>query len=84
MEGNAMADRFQNMPPKMRRLARVGTYSSTPVVIIGIVLSMFFDFRFIALGVVLVAIVVFVPLGIAANTEKQQLSSQKADHQEKP
>lgn len=79
-----MVDRFQNMPPKMRRLVRVGTYSATPIVIIGLVLSMFFDFRFIALGVLLVAIVVLVPLGIAANREKHQLSSQKGDHQEKP
>lgn len=79
-----MGDRFQNMPPKTRRLARVGTYSATPIVIIGIVLSMFVDFRVVGLGVLLVAIAVLVPLGIAANREKHQLSSQKGDHQEEP
>lgn len=79
-----MGDRFQNMPPKTRRLVRVGTYAATPIVLIGIVLSMFFDFRVVGLGVLLVAIAVLVPLGIAANREKNQLSSQRSDHQEEP
>jgi hypothetical protein len=45
---------------------------------------MFVDFRVVGLGILLVAIAVLVPLGIAANREKHQLSSQKGDHQEEP
>jgi hypothetical protein len=79
-----VVDRFQNMPPKMRRFVRVGSYAATPVVVVGLILSRFIDFRLILLAIVLVAIAVLVPLGIAAKREQKELSDQPRDQQEQP
>ena len=72
------------MPPKTRRFVRVGSYSATPVILLGVVLSMFIDFRFVLLAVVLVAIAVLVPLGVAAKREQREQSDRPRDQQEKP
>jgi uncharacterized protein YneF (UPF0154 family) len=79
-----VVDRFQDMPPKMRRFVRVGSYSATPVIVVGLILGTFIDFRLILLAIVLVAIAVLVPLGIAAKREQTELSDQPRDQQEKP
>ncbi|WP_458778620.1 hypothetical protein [Arthrobacter sp. D3-16] len=79
-----MADRFQDMPPKMRRFLRVTTYLATPIMVIGVVLGTFVDFRLIVIGVALVAIAVFVPLGIAANREKNELAKRQGNQEDTP
>lgn len=77
-------DRFQDMPPKTRRLVKVGTYSATPVIILGIVSAMFIDYRLVGLAIVSIAIAVFLPLGIAASREKHELARQQRDQERDP